>query len=244
MISNSQIKIIKSLRQKKFRVLHNQFIAEGDKTIIELIKSNYKLCNLFSVNPKVGGVTNELTQITPIELKKISNLSNPKDSIAVFEIPQANIINYSSVIIGLDNISDPGNLGTIIRLCDWFGIQDLICSLDTVDCYNPKVVQASMGSLSRVNISYINLESVIKNNKLPVYGTYMDGESVYKKALIEKGIILFGNEANGISLELSKCINHKISIPRFGDLQKTESLNVANTVAIVLSDNSRKSIER
>jgi len=199
---------------------------------------------LFSVNPKVGRVTNELTQITPIELKKISNLSNPKDSIAVFEIPQANIIDYSSVIIGLDNISDPGNLGTIIRLCDWFGIQDLICSLDTVDCYNPKVVQASMGSLSRVNISYINLESVIKNNKLPVYGTYMDGESVYKKALIEKGIILFGNEANGISLELSKCINHKISIPRFGDLQKTESLNVANTVAIVLSDNSRKSIER
>ena len=101
-----------------------------------------------------------------------------------------------------------------------------------------------MGSLSRVNISYINLESVLKNNKLPVYGTYMDGDSVYKKALIEKGIILFGNEANGISLELSKYINHKVSIPRFGSLQKTESLNVANTVAIVLSDNSRKSIER
>ena len=244
MISNSQIKIIKSLRQKKIRVLHNQFIAEGDKTIIELIRANYKLCKLFSINPKVGKTTIELTQITTIELKKISNLSNPKDSIAIFEIPQSNIIDYSSVIIGLDNVSDPGNLGTIIRLCDWFGIQDLICSLDTVDCYNSKVVQASMGSLSRVNISYVNLESVIKNNELPVYGTYMDGDSVYKKALIEKGIILFGNEANGISLELSKYINHKLSIPRFGSLQKTESLNVANTVAIVLSDNSRKSIER
>ena len=244
MISNSQKKIIKTLRQKKFRIQHNQFIAEGDKTIIELIRANYKVCNLYSVNPTIEGIKNQFTKITKVELKNISNLSNPKDSLGVFEIPQANIIDFSSLIVGLDNVSDPGNLGTIIRLCDWFGIQDLICSLDTVDCYNPKVIQASMGSLSRVNISYINLESIIKNNKLQVYGTYMDGDSVYKKALIEKGIILFGNEANGINLELSKYINYKISIPRFGSLQKTESLNVANSVAIILSDNSRKFIER
>lgn len=244
MISNSQIKIIKSLRQKKYRIQHSQFVAEGDKTIIELIQANYKTISLYSVNTTIGSYENEVNELTQAELCKISNLSNPKNSLAVFAIPETAKIDFDKLIVGLDNISDPGNLGTIIRLCDWFGIKDLICSLDTVDCYNPKVVQASMGSLSRVNINYMDIENVIEQKNIPVYGTYMKGNSIYKEALIQKGIILFGNEANGISLKLSKLINHKISIPRFGNLQKTESLNVANAMAIILSDNSRKSIEK
>ena len=244
MISNSQIKIIKSLRQKKYRLQHNQFVAEGDKTIIELINASYKIVSLYSINSTIGSYENGVNKLTQVELSKISNLSNPKNSLGIFEIPETPEIDFDKLIVGLDNVSDPGNLGTIIRLCDWFGIKDLVCSLDSVDCYNPKVVQASMGSLSRVNINYMDIENIIVKNNITVYGTYMKGNSIYEEALIQKGIVLFGNEANGISLKLTKLINHRISIPRFGNLQKTESLNVANAMAIVLSDNSRKSIEK
>ncbi|MDB9712708.1 RNA methyltransferase [Flavobacteriaceae bacterium] len=244
MVSNSQIKIIKSLRHKKYRIKHNQFVAEGDKTIKELILANFKISSLYSLNSAIEGVQNNTIQITQLDLNKISNLLNPKNSLAVFEIPTTKKINYSKLIIGLDNISDPGNLGTIIRLCDWFGIEDLICSFDSVDCYNPKVVQASMGSLSRVNVSYTDLVKTIESNNLTSYGTFMQGDSLYEVDEIKKGIILFGNEANGISPELSKHIDNRLSIPRFGNLQKTESLNVANAMSIVLSENSRKSIEK
>ena len=149
MVSDKQIKIIKSLKHKKNRIKYNLFVAEGDKTILELILAGYNIHSLYSINSQIEGVKNSVGQLSKSELNKISNLSNPKNSLAVFEIPKSKIINYDKLIIGLDNISDPGNLGTIIRLCDWFGIEDLICSFDTVDCYNPKVVQASMGSISR-----------------------------------------------------------------------------------------------
>jgi TrmH family RNA methyltransferase len=174
----------------------------------------------------------------------MSNLSNPKNSLGVFEIPKSKKIDYSKLIIGLDNISDPGNLGTIIRLCDWFGVEDLICSFETVDCYNPKVVQASMGSISRINITYLDLQKTIKNNSIKTYGTYMQGDSLYEVDEIQQGLILFGNEANGINPNLSKFIDKRLSIPRFGKLKKTESLNVANALSIVLSENARKSIEK
>ena len=139
---------------------------------------------------------------------------------------------------------DQGNLGTIIRLCDWFGIEDLICSFDTVDCYNPKVIQASMGSISRINITYLDLQNTIESNALKTYGTYMQGDSIYETDEIKKGLVLFGNEANGINPNLSKFIDRKLSIPRFGKLKKTESLNVANALSIVLSENARKSTEK
>ena len=244
MVSDRQIKIIKSLKHKKNRIKHNLFVAEGDKTIVELILSGFKINSLYSINSQIEGVKNSVVQLSNLELNKISNLSTPKNSLAVFEIPKSKDINYNRLIIGLDNISDPGNLGTIIRLCDWFGIEDLICSFDTVDCYNPKVVQASMGSISRVNITYLDLQNSLESNSLKTYGTYMQGDSIYEIDEIQKGVILFGNEANGINPNLLKFIDKRLSIPRFGKLQKTESLNVANALSIVLSENSRKSTEK
>lgn len=244
MVSDKQIKIIKSLKLKKTRIKHNLFVAEGDKTILELITAGFNINSLYSINRQIEGVKNSVIQLSKPELNKISNLSNPKNSLGVFEIPKPKKINYNKLIIGLDNISDPGNLGTIIRLCDWFGIEDLICSFDTVDCYNPKVVQASMGSISRVNITYLDLQKTLENNSLKTYGTYMQGDSIFEIDEIKNGVILFGNEANGINPNLSKFIDKRLSIPRFGKLKKTESLNVANALSIVLSENSRKSTEK
>jgi len=244
MVSDKQIKIIKSLKHKKNRIKYNLFVAEGDKTILELILSGYNIHSLYSINSQIEGVKNSVSQLSKSELNKISNLSNPKNSLAVFEIPKSKNINYNKLVIGLDNISDPGNLGTIIRLCDWFGIEDLICSFDTVDCYNPKVIQASMGSISRINITYLDLQNTIESNVLKTYGTYMQGDSIYETDEIKKGLVLFGNEANGINPNLSKFIDRKLSIPRFGKLKKTESLNVANALSIVLSENARKSTEK
>lgn len=244
MVSDKQIKIIKSLKLKKNRIKHNLFVAEGDKTILELITAGFNINSLYSINRQIEGVKNSVIQLSKPELNKISNLSNPKNSLGVFEIPKPKKINYNKLIIGLDNISDPGNLGTIIRLCDWFGLEDLICSFDTVDCYNPKVVQASMGSISRVNITYLDLQKTLENNSLKTFGTYMQGDSIFEIDEIKNGVILFGNEANGINPNLSKFIDKRLSIPRFGKLKKTESLNVANALSIVLSENSRKSTEK
>lgn len=131
-------------------------------------------------------------------------------------------------------------MGTIIRLCDWFGIKDLVCSKETVDCFNPKVVQATMGSITRVNINYVDLVDFLKETDLPVFGAFMDGETIYTKQLPEKGVLVMGNEANGISKPVETLINEKISIPRFGDLQATESLNVATATAILLSEFKRR----
>lgn len=244
MVSDKQIKIIKSLKLKKNRIKHNLFVAEGDKTILELITAGFNINSLYSINRQIEGVKNSVIQLSKPELNKISNLSNPKNSLGVFEIPKPKKINYNKLIIGLDNISDPGNLGTIIRLCDWFGVEDLICSFDTVDCYNPKVIQASMGSISRVNITYLDLQKTLENNSLKTYGTYMQGDSIFEIDEIKNGVILFGNEANGINPNLSKFVDKRLSIPRFGKLKKTESLNVANALSIVLSENSRKSTEK
>jgi len=135
-------------------------------------------------------------------------------------------------------------LGTIIRLCDWFGITDLVCSQETVDCYNPKVVQATMGSLSRVNINYLDLKPFIKTSKSPKFGTFMEGKNVYTESLPKRGILILGNEANGISSSIENMVDQKITIPRFGDLQATDSLNVATATAILLSEFKRKSTER
>lgn len=244
MVSDKQIKIIKSLKLKKNRIKHNLFVAEGDKSILELITAGFNINSLYSIDRQIEGVKNSVIQLSKPELNKISNLSNPKNSLGVFEIPKPKKINYNKLIIGLDNISDPGNLGTIIRLCDWFGLEDLICSFDTVDCYNPKVVQASMGSISRVNITYLDLQKTLENNSLKTFGTYMQGDSIFEIDEIKNGVILFGNEANGINPNLSKFIDKRLSIPRFGKLKKTESLNVANALSIVLSENSRKSTEK
>lgn len=240
MVSKNQIKLITSLQQKKFRKEHQLFFAEGKKVIQELIHSDFLLENLFSttaafpeVNPK------KITPISESDLKKISALTTPNDCLAVFRMPEPKKIKETGLIVALDDIRDPGNLGTIIRLCDWFGISELVCSEETVDIYNPKVVQATMGSIARVNVTYVNLEKFISETSLPVFGTFMDGENIYKSDLPKEGIVVMGNEANGISSPIEKAVNHRIAIPRFGNLQQTESLNVATATAIILSEFKR-----
>ncbi len=245
MLSKSRITLITSLKQKKYRLQHQLFVVEGIKTIREFLNSSYVLDHLYTTEP-FENVSNEFqTILTEKELKKVSFLKNTNSALAVFKIEIFSDIDEPKLLVGLDDIRDPGNLGTIIRLCDWFGVTDLICSENTVDCYNPKVIQATMGSLTRVNVSYLNLENYLLNISVPVFGTFMKGANLYKNnESTETGIVVLGNEANGISENIEKIITHKITIPKFGKIQQTESLNVAMATSIVLSEFKRKTTEQ
>lgn len=237
MVSKNQIKLITGLQQKKYRAQHNLFIAEGHKVVQELLESSFELHHLYTTDTLFKGLPHDkVTFITDAELKKISNLTTPNTCLALFAMPDEKPIIDTGLTVALDDVRDPGNLGTIIRLCDWFGITQLVCSEQCVDAYNPKVVMATMGSLSRVNVVYTHLETYLKETRRPVFGTFMDGENIYKGTMPTEGIIIMGNEANGISAEVEKLVTRKIAIPRFGQLQKTESLNVATATAIILSE--------
>ena len=236
MVSKNQIKLISSLQQKKYRTVHQLFTVEGIKGIQELLDSNLELEHLYTIQNDFETVAKDKKSIvSEADLKKISTLATPNTCLAVFRIPKEEKIKESGLVVVLDTIRDPGNLGTIIRLCDWFGVQDLVCSKETVDIYNPKVVQATMGSITRVNVNYLNLQDFLSTTVLPVFGTFMTGGSIYETKLPREGIIVMGNEANGISKELEMIIKNRLTIPRFGPLQKAESLNVATATAIVLS---------
>ena len=237
MVSKNQIKLISSLQQKKQRIAHQLFIAEGIKGIQELLDASFELDHLYTTQNDFEMVSNnQKTVVSDADLKKISALATPNTCLAVFKMPKEKKMEASGLILVLDSVRDPGNLGTIMRLCDWFGIQQLICSKETVDIYNPKVVQATMGSIARVTVSYVDLNDFLTTTSLPVFGTFMNGDNIYKTALPQEGIIVMGNEANGISPELEKIIKNRLTIPRFGTIQKTESLNVATATAIVLSE--------
>ena len=237
MVSKNQIKLITSLQQKKYRIANKLFFAEGVKGIQELLDSDFELDHLYTTQNDFDEVSKEMkTIISENDLKKITALATPNSCLAVFKMPTEKPVLETGLIVALDSIRDPGNLGTILRLCDWFGIQQVLCSKETVDVYNPKVVQATMGSIARVNINYIDLNAFLATTKLPIFGTFMDGSNIYKSELPKQGIIIMGNEANGISTELEKLVTSRLTIPRFGNLQKTESLNVATATAIVLSE--------
>lgn len=235
MLSKNQIKLITSLNQKKYRQQHGLFVAEGVKTIKELLQSNLQLHALYTTAAFNIDAKDEVL-ISEKDLKRISFLKTPNTALAIFKIPAAKPIEDNALIVALDAVRDPGNLGTIIRLCDWFGVKDLVCSNETVDCYNPKVVQATMGSITRVNISYLDLKTFLMTSKSTVFGAFMEGENVYPKQLPQNAVLVMGNEANGISKEIEEIITEKISIPQFGNLQETESLNVATATAIFLSE--------
>jgi len=239
-LSKNQLKLITSLQQKKYRTLNNLFIAEGTKVVNEFLNSNFELEHLFCVDSLLFKNIENRTQISELELKKISSLKTPNNVLAIFKIPEKSTLVNDGFIVALDGINDPGNLGTIIRLCDWFGVDQLICSSNTVDCYNSKVVQASMGSLTRVSIIYTNLETYLENSSLPKYASLMEGENVYKSELPKNAVLVMGNEANGISKTILNLLSKTISIPRFGEVQETESLNVATATAILLSEFKRK----
>lgn len=236
MLSKSQIKLINSLSQKKYRNKNRLFVAEGIKVIKELLNSSYELEMLFAEVDLFFVPKDKVSLVTPQELKKITKLSTAQTALALFKIPETEEKPLQDLVVALDGVRDPGNLGTIIRLCDWFGVKQLLCSNDTVDCYNEKVVQATMGSLTRVHIAYADLYETLKNTNLPLLGTFMDGENVYKAQLPSSGILILGNEANGISSSIESLASQKISIPQFGENQSTESLNVATATAILLSE--------
>ena len=239
MISKRQIKIITSLQQKKYRKLAGLFVAEGKKVIQEFLNSSFELDTLFTTDENLFTSNSKVTLISEAELKKISFLKTPNKALALFKISEPVLIEKKGLIVALDEVRDPGNLGTIIRLCDWFGVKHLICSEATVDCYNPKVIQATMGSLTRVNVVYTDLKNYLSETNLPVFGAFMDGNNVYKTKLPKDGILVMGNEANGVSEEISTFITEKIAIPRFGEIQQTESLNVAMATGILLNEFKR-----
>jgi len=235
------MKLIKSLHQKKYRNEHGLFFVEGLKVVKELLNSDLKLVQVLTTTKFVKDFSNiEIQEIGDEDLKKISALQNPSGVLAVFKIPKPKPIDLQDWVVALDDIRDPGNLGTIIRLCDWFGIKSLVCSKETVDCFNPKVLQATMGSIARVNMVYTDLQPFLSNSKLPIYGAFMEGNSIYKEEYPEAGILIMGNEANGIAVLLKSLIDKKITIPQFG-AKSAESLNVATATAIVLSEIRGKS---
>lgn len=235
-LSKNQLKLITSLRQKKYRQKHQIFIAEGIKVVDEYLNSDFKVVQLFSTTPENYKAHSDVVAISEAELSKISSLKTPNKVLALVAMPESAELVQEGLIVALDGINDPGNLGTIIRLCDWFGVDQLVCSKDTVDIYNSKVVQASMGSLIRTSVVYTDLKSYLESSNLPAYATLMDGKNVYETSLLKDAILVMGNEANGISSEVLELLDYKISIPRFGKLQATESLNVATATAILLSE--------
>ena len=243
MITANQKKFVKSLGQKKFRTEYNSFIVEGEKVLSELLQSDFEIESIFATQPWIELNLNlavECIEVSQKELNSISSLKTPNNILAIVKQKNNQLVDLSSQLtIALDTIQDPGNLGTIIRTADWFGIKNIICSSDSVDVYNPKVMQATMGSFFRVSVHYINLrEFFSKNKKLTVFGGLLDGENIYKKELNSKGsILLLGNESKGISNELIPFITDKIFIPKFG---KAESLNVAMATAILCSEFARR----
>ena len=235
MLSKNTLKYLTSLAQKKYRDRHGVFVAEGPKLIKDLHSAGLELQQLFTTSEDAfQGFEFEL--INAKELKKISNQKSPNTALAIFKKKQANQLVQDGLILALDNIQDPGNLGTIIRLCDWFGVKHLVCTKDTADCYNPKVVQASMGALARVEIHYMeDFANWLSNAKMPIYGGFMQGQNVYNEQLQEDAILIMGNEGNGISETVEALVQTRLSIPNFGD-NEGESLNVATATAVLLSE--------
>ncbi|MBI9041648.1 RNA methyltransferase [Lutibacter sp.] len=238
-LSKNQFKLITSLKQKKYRLKYKLFIAEGTKVVEEFLNSNFELDQLFCVNNSAYENIEDCYIVSEAVLKKISSLKTPNNVVGIFKIPEVKKLKNEGLILVLDGVNDPGNLGTIIRLCDWFGVDQLICSENSVDCYNTKVVQATMGSLTRVSIVYTDISDYLKGTELPIFASLMEGENVYTSNLPKNGILVMGNEANGISEKILSLKTQSISIPRFGEVRQTESLNVATATAILLSEFKR-----
>ena len=231
MITKNQIKLIKSLRLKKNRIQSGFFIAEGEKIIDELLQSKLETVHIFSTVNKYN-FSDYYIPIKNTQLKQISNLKTPNKVVGLFKIPKNSVIDFNSNIIALEEINDPGNLGTIIRLCDWYGLKNIICSTNSVDCYNPKVIQASMGSISRVNISYMDLEKLVADKNHKTVMADLKGEKLRNFNFSKNQIIFFGSESNGFSKKISSKIENKITIEGLNN--NVESLNLATSVGIIL----------
>lgn len=229
-VTKSQIKLVKSLQLKKNRDELGLFVAEGAKCVEELRKS-FELVHLYR----------EGENASRTDIEQMSGLKTPQGIVGVFRKHPMEEVGWmmDDLVIALDGIQDPGNLGTIIRTCDWFGVHDIVCSKDTADCYNPKVVQATMGALCRVRIHYVDLAEWLAKQECPIIGTLLEGENMYESRLPKTGIIVMGNEGNGISQEVRKLITHPVRIPSYPNEKASdviESLNVSIATAIVLAE--------
>jgi len=249
MLSKSHISLLQSLQHKKFRREHGFFLVEGFKSVSEFVNSSYQVETVYytpAIAPKVLKLSQKINfqEISSGILEKISALKTPANIIAVIKIPQWPVLNYNMLnkkfSILLDGIQDPGNMGAIIRTADWFGVENIICSEDSVDVYNPKVVQATMGSLARVNVHYTDLPAVLSQIKLPVFGALLDGENIYNTNFGLEGLIVMGNEGNGLSPEVKQLVTKAVTIPRTGH---AESLNVAIATAIFCSEINRNKLK-
>lgn len=249
MISKNKIKLINSLSQKKFRDETGFFVAEGTKLVLDLTPAFN--CSILAattswLDEHSGFNADEIIEVDANELNKISNQKTPQGVLAVFAKPHYRWDFDSlkqNLSLALDNVQDPGNLGTIIRIADWFGIKDIFCSEHSADAFNTKTVQATMGALARVRVHTVDLNEFLQScaGKLPVYGTFMNGGNIYKKTLAQHGIIVMGNEGNGISPEIEKQVTERLLIPNFPDGQVTsESLNVGVATALVCAEFRRR----
>ena len=231
-ISKAQVKLVRSLQQKKFRDELGLFVAEGDKCVEELCK-RFELVHLYR----------EGENASRTEIEQMSGLRTPQGTIGVFKKHTICDLKFDicDLTLALDGIQDPGNLGTIIRTADWFGVRDIVCSLDTADCYNPKVVQATMGALARVRVHYVDLPKWLSEQQCAIFGTLLDGKDMYETELPKEGIIVMGNEGNGISSAVRSIITQPIRIPSYPkNAETSESLNVAIATAVVLAEFRRK----
>ena len=250
MISKNKIKFIKSLEYKKHRQETGCFLAEGNKLVADLLpyfQCEFLLAKKEWLNTQKTIKAKEIIEAEIGEIEKVSLLKNPQDVIAVFTQPKYELDKEklsSNLSLILDGIQDPGNLGTIIRIADWFGIKNIICSLDTADAYNPKTIQATMGAIARVEVSYRDLVDLLAGfENTSIYGTFLEGENIYTENLSSSGFIIMGNEGNGIRPEIEKKVNRRIHVPNFPVKEKTsESLNVAVATAIICSEFRRQQV--
>ncbi len=248
-LSNNKIKYIRSLKEKKFRDVHRTFVAEGAKLVFDLLGTCR--CQLLAATPEILAtypetVAEEIVEANISELRKATFLTTSPPVIAVFYQPETKLENITfreKLTLVLDGIQDPGNVGTIIRIADWFGIGHIVCSPDTADLFNPKTVQATMGAIARVAVSYTDIAFFLKNHcYLPIYGTFLEGENIYADELTTEGLIVMGSEGKGIRPGTAESINRKLFIPNFPPNRTTsESLNVAAATAIVCSEFRRRS---
>ena len=237
MVSKSQIKFVRQLLQKKQRDQHHLFVAEGYKVVQEFINENYQLHQLFTVDSSLFS-SHQAIVVSQSEMKTMSALKTPSDALAVFAKPNEQTLSQSKLILALESIQDPGNLGTIIRLCDWFGIQEIVCSSDTVDCYNPKVIRSTMGSLARVQVIYKDLRSWLTGMQdCQIVATSMEGQSLYEFTFDKPTVLVIGNEGRGLSKQIQELAKDAITIPRYGG---AESLNAAMATGIIVAEARRK----
>jgi len=252
-VSKSKISFINSLKLKKYRIKEKLFVVEGEKIVSEVLKSNLDI-KLICGSPEylekneynLEKFQDLVFEAKPEEMKKISSFVTPSNVLAIVSMPESRNILYKNedLYLALDEIQDPGNLGTIIRICDWFGIKNLICSLNSADLYSPKTLQATMGAFLRVNVIYANIaEEIVKfknNTKNHVFGTFLNGENIYKSSLPKAGFIIMGNEGKGINKNLEAMVDKKLFIPSFSELDiHAESLNVSVASAIICSEFKR-----